>query len=67
MDKFINSWFVYQNAYVLIPNKVIKRYFENLLKNKTYNQAFEYYFKLSETLYKKETQILQYVLQMKYL
>lgn len=67
IDKFINSWFVYQNAYVLIPNKVIKRYFENLLKNKTYNQAFEYYFKLSETLYKKEAQILQYVLQMKYL
>jgi hypothetical protein len=66
IDKFINSWFVYQNSYIIIPNKVIKRYFENLLKNKSYKQAFDYYFKLSETLYKKEKMILQYVLQMKY-
>jgi hypothetical protein len=67
IDKFINSWFVYQNAYLIIPNKVIKRYFESLLKDKNYKNAFEYYFKLSETLYKKEKMILQYVLQMKYL
>ena len=42
-------------------------YFENLLKDKNYKQAFDFYSKLSETLYKKEKLILQYVLQMKYL
>lgn len=67
IDKFINSWVVYQNAYIIVPNKVIKKMFEDLLKTKNYKEAFDYYYKLSETLYNREKQILQYVLQNKYI
>ena len=67
LDKYINSRFVFDYAYLLVPNKVIKQYFELVINSKTYKEAMDYYDSISAKLYEKEKNIYRYVLQMKYI
>lgn len=63
IDKFLKSWFVYENAYVIVPNYVIRDMFRAYMKDKKKSEVFEFY----DKLYDKEKLIFQYCLQEKYI
>ena len=67
LEKFINSWFVYTWCYIILPNKVVRDYFNWLIKSMTKLQAFEYYDKISEKLYPRERKIFQWCLQKQFI
>jgi hypothetical protein len=67
IDNFIKSWFVYDNAYILLPNKVVRDYFMKLIEWKTKLEAFEYYDSIESKLYPMEKKIYQYCLQQVYI
>lgn len=67
LDKFINSWFVFDWAYLIVSNKTIRDYFNNLLNTKSKLEWFKFYDEISKDLYPREKNIFQYCLQMKYI
>jgi hypothetical protein len=66
IEEFINSWFVYDWSYVIVPNKVIRDKFNKLIWKLWYKEALKYYQEISDKLYPREKQIFQYCIQMKY-
>lgn len=67
IDKFINSWFVYDWAYLIVPNVVIEKIFKQALKWVWYKEATEYAMKIEKELYPREKKLFQRVMQLKYI
>lgn len=67
IDEFIKNWFVFDWAYVIVPNKVLRDFYNSLLSNKSLRQAEEYFRKIDKELYPREKQIFQWWMQMKYI
>lgn len=64
--KFINSWFVFDWVYLIVPNWVIRDKCYEMIKKMWGKEAFKFYDTISWKMYPREKQIFQYCLQMKF-
>lgn len=67
IDEFIKKWFIFDWAYVIIPNKVIREKIYKIIWEKWYKESLKLYDEISDTMYPREKQIFQYCLQMKFI
>ena len=67
IEKYINSWFVFDWAYVIVPNKVIRRFYSSLLKRMDYQKATNFFVKSKDEMYPRERDIFQYCLQKRFM
>lgn len=67
IDKYLKSWIVYDWAYLIVPNYVLRDFYNWLLKTKNHTQAEEYFRLIDSQLYPREKLIFQWCMQNKYI
>lgn len=67
IDSFLNSWFVYDWCYTLVPTFVLRDLYNSIINKMNSKQAFNYYNKINKEMYPREKLIFQWCMQMKYI
>jgi len=67
IDEFLNSWFVYDYSYILLPNFVLRDVYNWLIDKLNSKKWYELYYSIDNKLYPREKQIFQWCMQMKYI